>query len=81
MNDTDQIKRIYWSMAEVTEYFQISGSCVRFWLEQFNVEVRRNRKGNRLFSHTEIEKLTQIHYLLRVRKFTLEGARQELGIK
>lgn len=78
--ETDQIKQLYYSIGAVSRKFAVRPSTIRFWLEAFQVTVKRNRRGDRFFTETDIRKLTEIHYLLKVRKFKISGAKQELGI-
>ena len=69
------VKKIYYSMGEVAEMFDVSQALVRHWESQFDcIKPHRNKKGNRMFTEADIEKLKQIYHLVKERGMTLEGA-------
>ena len=60
----------------------VNASLLRFWEKEFNLKVsKRNKKGNRLYSVKEIEKISQIYTLVKVNGYTLEGAKKALKSK
>ena len=60
----------------------IKTHTIRFWEKEFNLKVsKRNKKGNRLYSVKEIEKISQIYTLVKVNGYTLEGAKKALKSK
>lgn len=69
----------YYSISEVAELFQVNASLIRFWENEFDIlQPKKNRKGDRLFRQEDIQNLCLIYHLLRVRKYTIEGARKKL---
>jgi DNA-binding transcriptional MerR regulator len=59
--------------------FQVNTSLIRFWEKEFDIlKPKKNKKGNRLFTRTDIEHLHLIYYLVKERGYTLEGAKQKL---
>lgn len=69
----------YYQISEVAEMFQVNASLIRFWANEFDIlQPRKNGKGDRLFRPEDIQNLKLIYYLVRERKYTLEGARQKL---
>ena len=71
------VKKIYYSMGEVAEMFDVSQALVRHWESQFDcIKPHRNKKGNRMFTEADIEKLKQIYHLVKERGMTLKGAAQ-----
>ncbi|MBX5438557.1 MAG: MerR family transcriptional regulator [Thermoflavifilum sp.] len=69
----------YYAISEVAEMFQTTPSQIRFWEKEFDVlQPKKNRKGDRLFRPEDIEYLRLIYYLIRERKYTVEGAKQKL---
>ncbi len=69
----------YYSISEVAGLFGVNASLIRFWENEFDVlQPKKNRKGDRLFRPEDISNLKLIYHLLRVRKYTIEGARQKL---
>ena len=72
-------EKIYYSMGEVTEMFDVEPSLIRYWCSQFScLRPKRNAKGNRLFSQQDIERLKRIHHLLKEKKMTIEGAQKAM---
>lgn len=71
--------KIYYSIGEVAEHLGVKPSLLRFWEEQFpQLKIKKNRKGNRLYTPKDIEELELIYHLVREKKYTLEGAREAL---
>lgn len=56
-------------------------SKIRFWLDEFDLDVRRNKKGNRQFVSSDIEKVKRIYQLVKVERYTLEGAKRQLKLR
>ncbi|MCU7693575.1 MerR family transcriptional regulator [Haoranjiania flava] len=78
-DDEDLFKKQYYSITEVARWFRVNNSLLRFWENEFPVlKPRKNRKGDRLFRPEDIKNLQVIYYLLRQRKFTIDGARKYL---
>ena len=71
------VKKIYYSMGEVAEMFDVRPSLIRHWESQFScLKPHKNQKGNRMFTEADIEKLKQIYHLVKERGMTLKGAAQ-----
>lgn len=72
-------EKLYYSMGEVTEMFDVEPSLIRYWCTQFScLKPKRNAKGNRLFTPQDIELLKRIHHLLKERRMTIEGAKKAM---
>jgi DNA-binding transcriptional MerR regulator len=72
-------KKLYYSISEVAEWFKVSPSLLRFWESAFDIlQPRKNKKGDRLFKKEDIKNLELIHYLLRNKKYSIEGAKDYL---
>lgn len=72
-------EKLFYSMGEVAEMFDVNASLIRHWESQFDViRPRRNKKGNRLFSPQDVENLKLIYHLVKERGMTLEGAKKSL---
>ncbi|MFR9620196.1 MAG: MerR family transcriptional regulator [Rikenellaceae bacterium] len=72
-------KRIYYTMGDVTEMFDVNASLIRHWESSFDIiNPTRNNKGNRLFSQQDVDNLKLIYHLVKERGMTLSGARQAL---
>ena len=73
------VDKLYYTMGEVTEMFDVEPSLIRYWCSQFScLRPKRNAKGNRLFSKQDIERLKRIHHLLKERRMTIEGAKKAM---
>ena len=82
LNKTNTIEKIYFSIGEVAEMFQVNTSLLRFWEKEFpQLHPRKNTRGNRMYSKKDIALFSQIHELVRVQGFTLEGAKNALRKK
>lgn len=74
-----QIEKIYYSISEVADMFQVNTSHIRYWENEFEaLKPFKNKKGNRLFTKNDIEQLKLIHHLVKERGMTLKGAKQKL---
>ncbi|KYP14815.1 MAG: hypothetical protein A1D16_06500 [Flavihumibacter sp. CACIAM 22H1] len=60
--------------------FRMNPSLIRTWSNEFEsmLKPRKNRKGDRFYRPEDVKFLHLIYHLVRVRKFTLEGAREHL---
>jgi DNA-binding transcriptional MerR regulator len=80
--DIQQLSKLYYSIGEVSKLLDVNSSLLRFWEKEFKLEVsKKNKKGNRLFSPKEIEKINKIYQLVKVKGYTLEGAKKAMKIK
>lgn len=71
--------KLYYSMGELAEMFDVNTSLIRHWESQFDIlRPKRNKKGNRLFSPQDVESLKLIYHLVKERGMTLEGAKKAL---
>lgn len=68
-------EKLFYSMGEVSEMFDVRPSLLRHWETQFPMlRPKRNKKGNRLYSPQDVEHLKSIYHLVKERGMTLEGA-------
>lgn len=79
-----KVEKMYYTIGEVAEILGENPSLVRYWSQKFSsfIKPARNKKGNRLFSPKDLENFKVIHFLVKERGFTLEGAldRMESGM-
>ncbi len=74
-----EIEKVYFTIGEVAEEFNVATSLIRFWESEFDIlSPKKNKKGNRQFTKTDIEKLRLIYHLVKERGFTLQGAKDML---
>ncbi|MCB9335556.1 MAG: MerR family transcriptional regulator [Flavobacteriales bacterium] len=75
-------EKLYYSIGEVADMFQVNTSLIRFWEKEFDIiKPKKNKKGNRLFTQQDIENFHLIFHLVKERGFTLEGAKKKLKDK
>ena len=75
-----KVEKLYYSIGEVAEMFDVNTSLIRFWEKNFDIiKPHKNKKGNRLFTKEDIENLKLIHFLVKEQRLTLEGARKKLS--
>ncbi len=74
-----EVTKMYYSIGEVAEMFDVSTSLVRYWEGEFDIlKPKKNSKGNRLFTPEDIDNLRLIYHLVKERGFTLDGAKKKL---
>ncbi len=72
-------QKLYYSISEVAGWFKVNTSLLRYWENEFDIlQPRKTRKGDRLFRVEDIKNLQVIYYLLRQRKFSIDGAKNYL---
>lgn len=73
------IKRLYYSIAEVSQITGIKPYVLRFWETEFpELRPAKNSAGNRIYRKSDIRTVFMIKRLLYDDKYTIEGARQRL---
>lgn len=77
-----EIRKIYYTVGDVAKMFNVSTSLVRYWDSEFKeLKPSKNKKGNRLFHEKDIDYFKVIYYLVKVKGYTLDGARIQLKNK
>ena len=79
VNDKEETEKLYYSISEVSEMFDLNASTLRFWEKEFEVlKPHKNKKGNRLFTAKDLEQIASIVDLVKNKGFTIQGARDQL---
>ena len=74
-----KIEKVYYSIGEVANMFNVNTSLIRFWEKEFEIiKPQKNKKGNRLFTQSDIDNFRVIFHLVKERGYTLEGAKKKL---
>lgn len=74
-----KIEKLYYSIGEVADLFEVNQSLIRFWEKEFDIlKPKKNRKGNRMYTRKDIDQLKMIYHLVKERGYTLQGAREKL---
>lgn len=82
MTNTDtEIKKLYYSISEVCKLTGLKSYVLRYWETEFReLKPPKNRAGNRTYRKKDIDTINKIKELLYDKKFTIEGARNQLAI-
>ena len=74
-----EIEKLYFTIGEVAQMFNVNTSHIRFWSKEFEViRPATNKKGNRLYTQSDLENFKKIYHLVKEKGFTLKGAKSEL---
>ena len=80
--NVDLPDKLYYSIGEVAKAFDVNASLIRFWEKEFKIiQPKKNKKGNRLFTKNDIDCFKNIYYLVKIKGYTLEGAKQAIAKK
>jgi len=75
------IKKLYYSIREVSELTGVESHVLRFWEKEFSqLNPRRGRSGNRAYTERNIKVILAIKDLLYAQKYTIQGAVERLKI-
>ena len=78
-SDPKQIKKLYYSIGEVSRITDLKAYVLRYWETEFKqLKPPKNRAGNRTYRQSDIDLILFIKDLLYNKKFTIEGARTQI---
>lgn len=70
------IKKLYYSIGEVSELFGVNTSLIRFYEKEFSqLQPKKGKNGSRLYTIEDIEIFKTIFYLVKEKGYTLQGAK------
>jgi DNA-binding transcriptional MerR regulator len=76
---TPKSEKLYYSISEVAERFNLAPSALRFWEKEFDtIKPFKNKKGNRYYTMEDIEHIALINHLVKERGLTLKGAKAKI---
>lgn len=82
VNEKEETEKLYYSISEVSDLFDLNASTLRFWEKEFDVlKPTKNKKGNRLFTKKDIEHIAAIVELVKQKGYTIQGAKEQLKNK
>lgn len=74
-----EIEKVFYSIGEVAAMFNVNTSLIRFWEKEFDIiKPKKNKKGNRLFTKSDIDNFHIIYHLVKEKGMTLKGAQKKL---
>ena len=72
----------YLRIGEVSAVTGLPASVLRYWESEFGfLRPKKSSSGQRLYTKTDIEQVTEIQKLLYAEKLTIEGARKRLEVR
>ncbi|MEN9444658.1 MAG: hypothetical protein RIS47_1548 [Bacteroidota bacterium] len=78
-NEPQELTKLYYSIGEVAEMFDVNTSLIRYWEKEFEIiNPKKNRKGDRSFTVQDIENIRLIYHLVKEKGMTLKGAKLKL---
>ena len=79
-SNTSSIKKLYYSIGEVSKITDLKQYVLRYWETEFKqLNPNKNKAGNRTYRQKDIDTILEIKNLLYKEKFTIEGARKMLS--
>ncbi|MFC1550823.1 MerR family transcriptional regulator [Candidatus Neomarinimicrobiota bacterium] len=79
-NDHPGIKKLYYSIGEVSKITHLKSYVLRYWETEFRqINPPKNRAGNRTYRQKDIDLILRIKDLLYNQKYTIKGARTALS--
>lgn len=79
MEQEKQTLKVYYSIGEVANMFDVNPSLIRFWEKEFDIiKPHKNKKGNRQFTQTDIDNFHLIYHLVKEKGMTLKGAQMKI---
>ena len=82
MQANKEVKKLYYSIGEVSEITGLKQYVLRYWESEFSqLNPSKNSAGNRNYRKSDIDLINEIKDLLYDRRFTIKGAKQHLKDK
>jgi|TARA_B100001113_G_scaffold58705_1_gene44260 DNA-binding transcriptional MerR regulator len=82
MQANKEVKKLYYSIGEVSEITGLKQYVLRYWESEFSqLNPSKNSAGNRNYRKADIDLINEIKDLLYDRRFTIKGAKQHLKDK
>lgn len=79
MSESQNKHKLYYTIGEVAEIFDVNPSLIRYWEKEFSIiKPKKNKRGNRLFTQKDIDNIKLIYHLVKERGMTLDGAKKML---
>jgi DNA-binding transcriptional MerR regulator len=79
---SQNFNKLYYSIGEVADILGVNASLIRFWEKEFDaIKPKKNAKGDRKFTPKDIEIVHKIHQLVKVKGYTLDGAKKAMKTK
>ncbi|SRR6187549_3201725 len=71
--------KLYYRIGEVAEAVGVQPHVLRYWESEFgSIRPQKSSKGQRVYSHKDLEKLLRVKELLHAQGYTIAGAKKKL---
>jgi DNA-binding transcriptional MerR regulator len=71
--------KLYYRIGEVSELVGVEPHVLRYWETEFrSIRPQKSRKGQRIYSRRDVDRLLKVKDLLYTHGFTIAGARRRL---
>jgi DNA-binding transcriptional MerR regulator len=71
--------KLYYRIGEVADIVGVEPHVLRYWETEFrSIRPQKSRKGQRIYSRKDVDRLLQVKDLLYTHGFTIAGARKRL---
>jgi DNA-binding transcriptional MerR regulator len=71
--------KLYYRIGEVAHIVGVEPHVLRYWETEFrSIRPQKSRKGQRIYSRRDVDKLLKVKDLLYTHGFTIAGARKKL---
>jgi DNA-binding transcriptional MerR regulator len=71
--------KLYYRIGEVSEIVGVEPHVLRYWETEFrSIRPQKSRKGQRIYSRRDVDRLLKVKDLLYTHGFTIAGARRRL---
>lgn len=72
-------RKIYWSIGEVADMFNVPESTLRYWESEFTfIKPKKAGRNIRQYSKDDIEDIRLVYHLVKEKGMTLKGAKERL---
>lgn len=69
----------YFRIGEVAELLGVEAYVLRYWESEFSmIRPKKSRSGQRIYDRRDVQQLANVHYLLHIEKFSLQGAKRKM---
>ncbi|MDR3333543.1 MAG: MerR family transcriptional regulator [Treponema sp.] len=69
----------FYTAREVKRILKLENHTIRYWVKEIPlIQPKRDKQGRRLYAERDLQILLRLKYLLYDRRFTIEGAKEQL---
>jgi DNA-binding transcriptional MerR regulator len=71
--------KLYYRIGEVAQAVGVQPHVLRYWESEFgSIRPQKSARGQRVYSHKDLEKLLRVKQLLHAEGYTIAGAKKKL---